>query len=635
MDRVVFKKQAPITKTLYKIYRYLAEKSYSIQERKILMQKPMRKNVDVSLVSKESCIWLGIISGLLLSYAIFLYSFIFADVPSKQLITIVMNCVLIFIACLMTVVFALPAMVRPSPEEKPLLYILRLAECLGVCFFSVAIFSNLMIVGLPEWCGASFLLKHELPKLFKLLLIYFFGVTLLVSVLPGNLSGEIKTALRELYLFAVLFSVPILAIFTMLFVAFYFLVSVDARLGGTMLMALLLYLWIVSGSLKAELCYEDLYMYVKKPFCKEFIVYEGKIITPAHILYISLLFLLYSISAFAVIFMASYGLTLFLPRRLNVMSFLVPAAAIALLSTIDITHNIFKQPGFAKLRKIRSLIYALGISRAQIDKLYKSFFRQVEERLSLMKQKAGLQSINATFTMKQHYMLSQAASEADTALQYMDNLREVINDCKNETGGYGLWPGAGSRLSSTYYAMDILIRLNQGLDIDRVKHIEWITNCQEPSGWFKSPLSARSNWENTYFAISSLAMLDGISQMKHRREAEDWLHKTIYDGILHSDIHKVYCSGISLNLLYGLNEHDKKALRDFIVKAAPRLLHSKIRYVAEQIAQILELGKLDMNDEELKDLFPDLEIRLTSALEAELKPFIKKEKPRAKKQAAA
>ena len=42
-----------------------------------------------------------------------------------------------------------------------------------------------------------------------------------------------------------------------------------------------------------------------------------------------------------------------------------------------------------------------------------------------------------------------------------------------------------------------------------------------------------------------------------------------------------------------------------------------------------------MTDEDLKELFPDLELRLESALEAELKPLIKREKSRIKKQATA
>ena len=178
-------------------------------------------------------------------------------------------------------------------------------------------------------------------------------------------------------------------------------------------------------------------------------------------------------------------------------------------------------------------------------------------------------------------------------------------------------------------------QIYQDVDFNKVRHVTWITNCQEPSGWFKSPLSGRSDWENTYFAVSSLAMLDGMSQIKYSLEAEDWLHDTMYNGILHSDVHKVYCCGVSLNLQDGLNEHDQKVLRDFIVKSAPRLLHSKIRYVSEQIAEILELGKLVMNDKEINDLFPDIEIRLTSAFEAELKQFMEKEKSRTKEQTTA
>jgi len=207
---------------------------------------------------------------------------------------------------------------------------------------------------------------------------------------------------------------------------------------------------------------------------------------------------------------------------------------------------------------------------------------------------------------------------------YVDStLQKWVEKCANAHGGYGLWPGSQSRLSSTYYALEILEYFNTDYDVDKKKHADWITGCQSPVGWFVSSISNRPDWENTYFAVSALSLLDAIEQIKYKNALIESLRNLLGEGFHELDIRKVYCCGLSLHALGSLTLGDKQAIQDFIVRAIPRLQYAKIRYTAEKLAEVLELGKLVMEEQKLFKLFPDLETRLSQALKEELKPFMK------------
>ena len=80
---------------------------------------------------------------------------------------------------------------------------------------------------------------------------------------------------------------------------------------------------------------------------------------------------------------------------------------------------------------------------------------------------------------------------------------------------------------------------------------------------------------------------------------------------------------MSLHLLDSLHQENVTLLREFLHKIALRMRTGKIRYMARNLSDLLELGALVMTDAELDALFPDLEKRLTAAIDSELKPFVK------------
>ena len=228
-----------------------------------------------------------------------------------------------------------------------------------------------------------------------------------------------------------------------------------------------------------------------------------------------------------------------------------------------------------------------------------------------------------TLTMDMVHRLIKSVSHSDVCLEADKRMLDFIMSCENAQGGFSVWPAAHPRLSSTYYALQSLLCLDLGEVTNGALHINWILNCQEETGIFKSPLSNRSDWENIYFALSSLDTLNGLDQLLYKGKTISWLQHELYESVLKTDIHKVYCCGMSLNLLKSLHQGTQSVLSEFILKIVLRLRHSKIRYMAKSLSELFELGKLIMTEKELKELFPDIGKRLTAALEAELKPFVK------------
>ena len=637
-DKALFGKLSLFWKVLYQIYSYSSDRHPAQRERGNVLDNNLPERTVHALPSKEVTAWLGIAIGLVVSFIILLYQlsqyqFINA-LTSSHVAVKTFFIVNLFIASAMTIILCLPGCLAIYPVTISWKYIKLLIVRFSMCYVVAVAAAGLLVIGLPGWKDSLALFLTELRWLVIVFLYSFYLVLLFVTLMP-TLIHSIDRTMREIPYTLMICSIPLSIVLLTAGLGFYMLFTGGIVLGGALVVSSGLSIVPLALFDMFVICASDRYVFMHSPGSKKVWWFEGKLISLEVMWRATTVMLPVILASFGVIFCVTYLPVKLVWQNPNGFFYSMPVIFILISCMLFLVNKMSSRLIFEKRDLVYGLARCLTLSGFNVPENIRKALTKLDMAIKWHTLKQKDRPEHVWETVRHFNLIIQIISLAEDKLNGIFDLKGWVLQCANETGGYGLWPGAGSRLSSTYYALGILCRLKQDFDVDKAKCIEWIINCQQPSGWFESPLSGRPDWENTYFAVSSLAMLDGISQMKHRREAEEWLHKTMYDGILHSDIHKVYCCGISLNLLGELNEHDKKALRDFIVKSAPRLLHSKIRYVAEQIAEVLELGKIVMNDQELKNLFPDLELRLESALEAELKPLIKREKSRIKKQATA
>ncbi|MFW6098748.1 MAG: prenyltransferase/squalene oxidase repeat-containing protein, partial [bacterium] len=91
----------------------------------------------------------------------------------------------------------------------------------------------------------------------------------------------------------------------------------------------------------------------------------------------------------------------------------------------------------------------------------------------------------------------------------VDNLIKQVHQCAHRDGGFGPWPGASPRLSSTFRALGVLDWADRIGDLDRRKHLAWVEGLRQPDGGFCDPLLRYPPWQMAYWALRCCRWLGG------------------------------------------------------------------------------------------------------------------------------
>ena len=160
---------------------------------------------------------------------------------------------------------------------------------------------------------------------------------------------------------------------------------------------------------------------------------------------------------------------------------------------------------------------------------------------------------------------------------------EWILACQND-GGFGVWPGSGGRLQSTYQALSILSDLNALDRCKRDSHIRWIKECWQPNGSFKGPWSKRPAWENTFFAVKSLDILEFSLDLPNTQTCQDWCrHILIDEGIEKTQYGAVYhCLG-ALTCLGKVDFNTLELVSNWLLSKTDELLLTNVSLDYENV----------------------------------------------------
>lgn len=112
---------------------------------------------------------------------------------------------------------------------------------------------------------------------------------------------------------------------------------------------------------------------------------------------------------------------------------------------------------------------------------------------------------------------------ASEILSIVNNLQEhisysFIKERENTSGGFGFIPNTHSRLSATFFALEILNNLNKLETISIDRHVSWIFNHYYNFNFFSDHPELKPTLRGNYFALKSLKFLSAVSQIPNSDE---------------------------------------------------------------------------------------------------------------------
>ena len=102
---------------------------------------------------------------------------------------------------------------------------------------------------------------------------------------------------------------------------------------------------------------------------------------------------------------------------------------------------------------------------------------------------------------------------------------EILLRCESKDGGFGVWEGGLPRLSSTFWALSVLNMCSALNQVEKEKHVSYVTRCLQPSYLYRSEWSKRDMLEETFFALGSMYLLGRIESVDIERCGRALLHE--------------------------------------------------------------------------------------------------------------
>jgi hypothetical protein len=197
-----------------------------------------------------------------------------------------------------------------------------------------------------------------------------------------------------------------------------------------------------------------------------------------------------------------------------------------------------------------------------------------------------------------------------------------ILGCEWADGGFGIWPGSRPRLSMTYLALETFQSLGCLDKASDETHVSWVQGLRK-DGVFRDPLARREPWEDTFFAIKSLALM-GKLELGDDHDIVRTLEKSLWQAVQKGDMEAVWYCVESLSVL-GHNEK-RPPVEELLRRTAFNLSIANPIYAARTIRSVIEAARIVLpSPDDVAALFPDdFPDRLMSAMEKELEPVVKR-----------
>jgi len=208
----------------------------------------------------------------------------------------------------------------------------------------------------------------------------------------------------------------------------------------------------------------------------------------------------------------------------------------------------------------------------------------------------------------------------ETSPELSQRAIEWVLRCQ-QGGGFSLWPQSDPRLVSTYQAISIL-RASDRLDaVHFSEHISWIKSLQQPDGSSKDPWSKRDTWEDTFFAVQSLNILQTSLEPDDAKRCDQWARGILRKGIEKDNPNRVYHSIGILKALGQLDDHTRDTTSDWLCGKVEKLLLTNIGLNYENVHFVVMTYDILSRETSLSSMTPQIKLlanRIQTALEAEL-----------------
>jgi Zn-dependent protease with chaperone function len=195
-----------------------------------------------------------------------------------------------------------------------------------------------------------------------------------------------------------------------------------------------------------------------------------------------------------------------------------------------------------------------------------------------------------------------------------------VHACENQTG-FGLWPATNSRLSATYYALQVLKTSETPLK-NAIGHTEWIKELQQGDGSFRGTWSSRPNFEDTFFAVRSLEMLGYRLEASEGERCASWTRRVpLAEGVKNGRADAVYHGLEILKSLHHLTPEDRSLAGEVAQRQVKNLALANPVQAAEIMMYTLHTFCLSNSatvyEKDTHQLIEKLGERVKDALEAE------------------
>jgi len=282
--------------------------------------------------------------------------------------------------------------------------------------------------------------------------------------------------------------------------------------------------------------------------------------------------------------------------------------------------------------RVRDIRRVREVKRTKVYKL-SHCLRLLSKPLSLLLCRK-INNVAATYKFNKHsHSKKRDNFTVNDAYEYMqlvsdNNLQEDIKrvlswvlECQCSQG-FGLWPKSSPRLYSTYQAVSIL-NDKDGLDkCDNDKHIAWIKTSQQQEGYFKGPHSKREKWEDTFFAVRSLSILNASLPRDRASKCESWVQNILIKKGFEKKRPDIiyYCCGV-LDGLGKLDSETRQKILDWLISKIKELLLVNVALNYESIHFVVMVYQI-LGTHPIKDIDNEplalLTEKIYTALKAEL-----------------
>ena len=201
----------------------------------------------------------------------------------------------------------------------------------------------------------------------------------------------------------------------------------------------------------------------------------------------------------------------------------------------------------------------------------------------------------------------------------LDHVSKWVIQCQTEAG-FGLWPTSSPRLYSTYQAISILRDVDLLDKCNANLHTSWISTLQQPDGSFEGPWNGREAWQDTFYAVKSLSMLETALDLDKATLCKNWCSSILVnEGLKMNRPDIIYYCFAALTALAKVDKDISKLVADWLSSKIEELLLTNVSLDYENIHFTIMTynlfdGHLNISSESVNLLTERIQTALTAEL---------------------